>query len=115
MVREVLPTFKDPKKKPSIWTIIKDSIGKDFTKMAVPVHFNDPTNFLQRSCLTMEYNHVFMDAAMEEKDSLKRMALLTGHMMASYTSSQKMATKPFNPLLQETYEYVNQHFQFVSE
>jgi hypothetical protein len=44
--RDVLPYFKDPKVKISIWTIIKDSIGKDITKMSVPVYFNDPTNIL---------------------------------------------------------------------
>jgi hypothetical protein len=44
--RDVLPYFKDPKLKISIWTIIKDSMGKDITKMSVPVYFNDPTNIL---------------------------------------------------------------------
>ena len=44
--RDVLPYFKDPKIKISIWAIIKDSIGKDISKMSVPVYFNDPTNIL---------------------------------------------------------------------
>lgn len=44
--RFVLPYFKDPKVKISIWTILKDSIGKDITKMSVPVYFNDPMNIL---------------------------------------------------------------------
>lgn len=44
--RSVLPFFKDPKVKISIWTIIKDSIGKDISKISVPVYFNDPTNIL---------------------------------------------------------------------
>lgn len=44
--RDTLPYFKDPKVKISVWTIIKDSIGKDITKMSVPVYFNDPTNIL---------------------------------------------------------------------
>jgi hypothetical protein len=44
--REVLPFFKDPKIKISFWTILKDSIGKDITKLSVPVYFNDPTNIL---------------------------------------------------------------------
>ena len=44
--RDVLPFFKDPKIKISVWTIIKDSIGKDLTKMSVPVYFNDPANIL---------------------------------------------------------------------
>ena len=44
--RDELFFFKDPKVKISILTIIKDSIGKDITKMSVPVYFNDPTNIL---------------------------------------------------------------------
>jgi hypothetical protein len=44
--RMVLPYFKDPKIKISVWTVIKDSIGKDISKMSVPVYFNDPTGFL---------------------------------------------------------------------
>lgn len=46
--RDVLPYFKDPKKKISVWAIIKDSIGKDISKLSVPVYFNDPTNILQK-------------------------------------------------------------------
>jgi hypothetical protein len=30
----------------SVWTIIKDAIGKDIAKMSVPVYFNEPTGFL---------------------------------------------------------------------
>ena len=44
--RDVLPFFKDPKVKISIWTIIKDSIGKDLSKMSVPVYFNSPLSLL---------------------------------------------------------------------
>ena len=53
--RFVLPFLKDPKIKISIWTIIKDSIGKDLSKMSVPVYFNDPTNILQKCCSSVEY------------------------------------------------------------
>jgi len=60
--REVLPYFKDPKLKISIWTIIKDSIGKDVTKMSVPVYFNDPTNILQKCASSMEYNSIIDQA-----------------------------------------------------
>lgn len=45
--REELPWLKDPNAKMSIWTVIKDSIGKgDLSKMSVPVYFNDPTSLL---------------------------------------------------------------------
>lgn len=44
--RERLPWLKDPSIKLGIWAIIKDNIGKDMTRIAVPVFFNDPTNLL---------------------------------------------------------------------
>lgn len=44
--RDALPWLKDPNSRPSIWTILKDTVGKDFSRMAVPVYFNDPTSLL---------------------------------------------------------------------
>ena len=44
--REILPFFKDPKIKISLWTILKDSIGKDLSKITVPVYFNEPLSIL---------------------------------------------------------------------
>ncbi len=44
--RDELPWLKDPNIKVSLWSIIKDSIGKDLSKMSVPVYFNDPTSLL---------------------------------------------------------------------
>jgi Oxysterol-binding protein len=44
--RDVLPFFKNPKIKISIWSIIKDSIGKDLSKITVPVYFNGPLSLL---------------------------------------------------------------------
>jgi hypothetical protein len=37
---------KDPKQKVSIWKVLKDSIGKDLTKMTIPVEFNEPLSML---------------------------------------------------------------------
>ncbi len=45
--REKLPFFKDPKIKISLWTILKESIGKDISRITVPVFFNQPLNLLQ--------------------------------------------------------------------
>lgn len=44
--RDVLPFFKDPKVKISLWTILKDSIGKDLSKITVPVYFNEPLSII---------------------------------------------------------------------
>ena len=44
--RTELTWLKDPSIKLSIWAVIKDSIGKDISKLTVPVYFNDPLNLL---------------------------------------------------------------------
>ena len=46
--RYQLPFLKDPKTKASMWTVIKDSIGKDMSGMTFPVDFNDPTSLTQK-------------------------------------------------------------------
>lgn len=44
--RDELPWLKDPANKISIWAIIKDCMGKDLSKVSVPVYINDPTSSL---------------------------------------------------------------------
>ena len=44
--RDLLPYFKDPNMKVSMYALVKDSVGKDFSKMSVPVYFNEPLNLL---------------------------------------------------------------------
>jgi hypothetical protein len=44
----MLPWLKDPEAKVSLWAIIKDNLGKDISKLSVPVFFNDPTSLLQK-------------------------------------------------------------------
>ena len=44
--RKMLPYFKDSQIKVSMWKIFKDSIGKDISKMTVPVYFNQPLSIL---------------------------------------------------------------------
>eukprot|EP00347_Sterkiella_histriomuscorum_P008454 403345039 len=112
--RDLLPYFKDPKLKISIWTIIKDSIGKDVTKMSVPVYFNDPTNILQKCAASMEYNHI-LDMAIDQQDPIRRLAFIAVYSTTLLTCLEKNTTKPFNPMLGETYELVTHNFKFIAE
>jgi len=110
----VLPYFKDPKLKISIWTIIKDSIGKDITKMSVPVYFNDPTNILQKMAESMEYNDI-LDKALGFDDPLRRLAYVAIYSTTLLQCIERNTTKPFNPLLGETFELVTPNFKFIAE
>jgi hypothetical protein len=44
--RLCLPYKKNPKQKVSLWKVIKDSVGKDLTKITIPVEFNEPLSMV---------------------------------------------------------------------
>jgi oxysterol-binding protein 1 len=48
----------------SLWSIIKDNIGKDLTKVCLPVYFNEPISSLQKCFEDLEYSHL-LDQAYE--------------------------------------------------
>lgn len=53
--RTQLPYKKDPKDKPSVWTVLKDAVGKDLSRFCVPVYFNEPISMVQKVAEIMEY------------------------------------------------------------
>lgn len=80
-------------------------IGKDMTKMTLPVSFNEPTSLLYRVVEDMEYTDL-LNTAVERMDSTERLVYVAGFAASEYASTIGRVAKPFNPLLGETYEYV---------
>jgi len=80
-------------------------IGKDMTKMTLPVSFNEPTSLLQRVTEDMEYTDL-LDTAADRMDSTERLVYVAAFAASEYASTIGRVAKPFNPLLGETYEYV---------
>jgi hypothetical protein len=56
-----------------------------------------------------------LDLAAVEKDPIKRLGLLGVLLCIQHTDFEKQPSKPFNPLLGETYELINDNFEFLSE
>lgn len=93
------------------------NIGKDLSKISMPVTLNEPLNVLQRLCEELEYCEL-LDVAATQSDPCQRMLLVAAFAVSSYSSSfYRAGYKPFNPLLGETYECVREDkgFKFVSE
>ena len=84
--------------------ILKSMIGKDMTKMTLPVSFNEPTSLLQRVAEDMEYTDL-LDTAADRADSTERLLYVAAFAASEYASTIGRVAKPFNPLLAETYEY----------
>lgn len=121
-IREKLKMEADNRPKISLWVcscvifmtvhfshtsqgILKSMIGKDMTKMTLPVSFNEPTSLLQRVAEDMEYADL-LDVAADRADSMERMLYVAAFAASEYASTIGRVAKPFNPLLGETYEYV---------
>ena len=103
-LRKRLKLDADNRPKISLWGVLKSMIGKDMTRMTLPVQFNEPTSLLYRVVEDMEYAEL-LNVAAERTDSMERLVYVTGFAASIYASTIGRVAKPFNPLLGETYEY----------
>lgn len=88
---------------PNLWSFLKNCVGKELTKIPMPVNFNEPLSMLQRMTEDFEYAHLLHKAAKIE-NSCDQLVLIAGFAVSSYSTTAKRTGKPFNPLLGETYE-----------
>ncbi|KDO80772.1 hypothetical protein CISIN_1g0036641mg, partial [Citrus sinensis] len=117
--RKKLPDPVEKEKGVSLWAMIKDNIGKDLTKICLPVYFNEPLSSLQKCFEELEYSYL-IDRAYEwgkRGNTLMRILNVAAFAVSGYASTEGRICKPFNPLLGETYEadYPDKGLQFFSE
>ncbi|XP_058179221.1 oxysterol-binding protein-related protein 1C-like isoform X1 [Rhododendron vialii] len=117
--RKRLPDPVEKENGVSLWSMIKDNIGKDLTKVCLPVYFNEPISSLQKCFEDLEYSYL-LDRAYEwgkMGNSLMRILNVAAFAVSGYSSTDGRNCKPFNPLLGETYEaeYPDKGLRFVSE
>ncbi|KAI0172786.1 Oxysterol-binding protein-domain-containing protein [Hypoxylon sp. FL1284] len=103
-LRKRLKLDEDNRPKIGLWGILKSMIGKDMTKMTLPVSFNEPTSLLYRTGEDMEYADL-LNMAADRTDSIERMLYVAAFAASEFASTIGRVAKPFNPLLGETFEY----------
>ncbi|KAI1755667.1 oxysterol-binding protein [Xylaria castorea] len=115
-VRTRLKLDEDNRPRVGLWGILKSMIGKDMTRMTLPVSFNEPTSLLYRTGEDMEYAHL-LDLAADRADSIERMLYVAAYAASDLASTIGRVAKPFNPLLGETFEYArpDKGYRFVIE
>uniref|UniRef100_A0A646QFV7 Oxysterol-binding protein n=1 Tax=Hemiscolopendra marginata TaxID=943146 RepID=A0A646QFV7_9MYRI len=99
--RKAIPT--KPNYSINLWSIMKNCIGKDLTKIPMPVNFSEPLSMLQRLTEDFEYSEI-LDRAAECDDNFEQMAYVAAFTVSPYATTSSRTGKPFNPLLGETYE-----------
>ncbi|XP_038008016.1 oxysterol-binding protein 2 isoform X7 [Motacilla alba alba] len=87
----------------NLWSIMKNCIGKELSKIPMPVNFNEPLSMLQRLTEDLEY-HELLDKAVKCESSTEQMCFVAAFSVSSYSTTVHRTAKPFNPLLGETFE-----------
>lgn len=97
-----------------MFQILKDVIGKDLSRISLPVYFNEPLSITQKPAEGNEYCELAERAA-KEPNLYRRMALLAAYNASRMSPHKDRTLKPFNSLLGETYELVTANYRLVSE
>jgi len=113
-----LPVVKAETEGINLWNLLTKNIGKDLSKISMPVTLNEPLSALQRLCEELEYSELLDKASSPGLSDLERMTWVAAFSVSVYGSCQARAGhKPFNPLLGETFECVREDrgFRYVAE
>ena len=100
----------------NVWKVFKSAVGKDLSRFGVPVFFNEPISSLQKFCEPFQYAYLLNNAA-KEPNAYKRLAYTATFCIGQFVINNGRQSKFFNPLLYETYEYVDnkQNFRYMAE
>jgi hypothetical protein len=96
----------DTEQRSSLVQLLTDAIGIDITRITVPVSYNEPTTFIQR---VMEaYTHCYLLRVANQvvaTDPDLAMLYVGAFSLSTFAVAIQRVSKPFNPLLGETFEY----------
>ncbi|XP_054462855.1 oxysterol-binding protein-related protein 7-like isoform X2 [Anoplopoma fimbria] len=115
--RTVLPASGTDNSHIGIMSILYNNIGKDLSRISMPVALNEPLSLLQRLSEELEYSEL-LDIANRTDDPYERMVYVAAFSISGYAwASWRNRYKPFNPVLGETYESHREDrgFHYISE
>lgn len=112
--REKMPVFRDPHKTINVWSLLKHNIGKDFARITLPVYVNEPYSMLHRVAENVQYHECFRTANRTEDPYLRISHVLAGFFILFGHTTNRLK-KPFNPLLGETFEYIDGDLRLLVE
>ncbi|KAL2100597.1 hypothetical protein ACEWY4_002358 [Coilia grayii] len=115
--RTVLPAVCADNSHIGILNILYNNIGKDLSRVSMPVALNEPVNFLQRVSEELEYAEL-LDVANRTDDPYQRMVYVAAFSISGYAwATWRNRYKPFNPVLGETYESIrdDRGFRYMAE
>ncbi|XP_069381225.1 oxysterol-binding protein-related protein 6-like isoform X2 [Paralichthys olivaceus] len=115
--RTTLPAQGTDNSHIGIMTILYNNIGKDLSRVSMPVALNEPLSLLQRVSEELEYPEL-LEMANHIDDPYERMVYVATFSISGYAwATWRNHYKPFNPVLGETYESHREDrgFHYISE
>ena len=112
--RDRLPVFRDPNIAINVWDILKQNLGKDLTKITMPVYLNEPQSMIQKVTEYLHYADCFR-LANKHSDRYMRLSYITAGFFMYYAHTINRLKKPFNSLLGETYEFIDGDLRVLVE
>lgn len=112
--RTCLPVPQPDKVNLNLWSYLKQCIGKELTKITMPVHWNEPLSLLQRITEYMNYSYL-LRASPSLPDPMLRLQQVATFAVSALASNNDRMGKPFNPMLGETYQLEQDDFKVVCE
>ncbi|KAH7648213.1 oxysterol binding [Cryptosporidium bovis] len=98
----------------SLLSMMRQVFGKDLSRISMPICLNEPISFIQRLSEDLEYHELLSKAS--KADSIEeRVAYITVFASSALSSTFRRLSKPFNPLLGETFELTHRGFRFIGE
>ncbi|CAI7860553.1 unnamed protein product [Closterium sp. NIES-53] len=97
--RVKLPDPEEEEKPLSLWSVLKECMGKDMFKVSLPVSFNEPLSSSQKYLEMLEYSWL-LDRAAEygrRGNRLMRAAHVAAFAVSRYSGNDGRMHKPFNP------------------
>jgi hypothetical protein len=110
------PVAANDTQRNSLWSMLSGMVGKDVTSgISLPVWIFEPLSFSQVMCEPMQYGDLLFQAAAADS-TINRLAYLTAWIVGGYSMATR-TKKPFNPLLGETFEYIDKdnRWRFFAE
>lgn len=112
--RDRLPALRDPKVSINVWNILKENIGKDLSKMSMPVYAKEPVTLVQKMSEFLEHVHVLREANAEQNSTL-RTAKVAAFFIVCIAQNKLRLKASFNSLMGETYEWVDGDLRCIIE
>jgi hypothetical protein len=80
-------------------------------KISLPIYYNEPLSMLQRQCEQFQYSYLLSQAS-SLSDQYLRLAHIAGFIVSSISLNINRILKPFNPILGETFEFIDNQLKY---